>query len=60
VEHSPLLRLSASVLQDLQADEELGPLLGTEVEQPSRLVHIAPEHLERVQELLRERGFEVE
>jgi XPB/Ssl2-like helicase family protein len=60
VEHAPLLRLSAQALQDIQADEELGPLLGTEVPLENRFVHVAPEVLDRVLELLRERGFSVE
>ena len=60
VEHAPLLRLSAQALQDIQADEELGTLLGTEVPLENRLVHVAPEALDRVIELLRERGFSVE
>src|SRR5262249_27588793 len=29
VEEAPMLRLSAQVLRDIQADEELGPLLDT-------------------------------
>ena len=60
VEHAPLLSLSNQVLQDIQADEELGPLLRTEVPSDSRLVRISPEALERVVELLKERGFSVE
>jgi hypothetical protein len=60
VEHAPLLHLSAQALQDIQADEELGPLLGTEVPPESRLVRVPPEALERVVELLRERGFSIE
>jgi hypothetical protein len=60
IERSPLLSLSQQVLEDIQADEELGPLLGTEVAQNNRLVRMAPEDLERVVELLKERGFEVE
>ncbi len=59
VEHAPLLALSAQVLQDLQADEELRDLLGPEVASQSRLVHVPPTNLERVIALLRERGFEV-
>lgn len=60
VERSPLLRLSVQVLQDLQADGELKVLLGGEVEQQSRLVRIDASDLERVIELLHERGFNVE
>ena len=60
VERMPLLSLSAQALQDIQADEELGPLLSTEVAQQNRLMRVPPEALERVVELLRERGFEVE
>ncbi len=60
VEHAPMLRLSAQALQDIQADEELGPLLGTEVPPESRLVRVLPEALERVVKLLKERGFSIE
>ncbi len=60
VERSPLLRLSTQVLQDLQADEELNALLGSEVEQQSRLVRVDASALERVIALLHERGFNVE
>ena len=60
VEHAPLLNLSNQALQDIQADEELGPLLRTEVPPESRLVRVPPEALERVVELLKERGFSVE
>ncbi|HLH63623.1 MAG TPA: helicase-associated domain-containing protein [Ktedonobacteraceae bacterium] len=60
VERSPLLSLSAQALRDIQADEELGPLLGTEVSQENRLVRVPPEALELVIELLKERGFKVE
>jgi hypothetical protein len=60
VEHAPLLRLSNQALQDIQSDEELGPLLGAEVPSDSRLVRVPPEVLERVVELLKERGFSVE
>jgi hypothetical protein len=60
VEPAPLLRLSASVLQDLQNDEELKPLLGPEIEQQSHLVRVDAGNLERVVALLKERGFVVE
>jgi hypothetical protein len=60
VERAPLLSLSAQALQDIQADEELGPLLGTEVPFENRLVQVDPGALGRVVELLRERGFTVE
>lgn len=60
VERVPLLRLSAAVLADLQADADLRPLLGSEVDQQSRLVRVPPEHLERIITLLRERGFAVD
>jgi XPB/Ssl2-like helicase family protein len=60
VEHAPLLRLSNQALQDIQSDEELGPLLGTEVPSDSRLVRLPPEVLERVVELLKERGFSID
>jgi len=60
VEHAPLLRLSAQALHDIQADEELGPLLGTEVPPECRLVRVSPESLNHVIELLKERGFSVD
>ena len=60
VEQAPLLYLPAQVLQDLQADEELKLLLGAEIKQQNSLVRVEAEHLERVVELLRERGFTVE
>lgn len=59
IEQAPLLSLSASALQDILADEELGPLLGEAVPASKRLVRISTENLERVVKLLRERGFEV-
>ncbi len=60
VEHAPMLRLSSPVLQDLQADAELAPLLGSEIEQQSRLIRVQPDDLEHVMTLLRERGFTIE
>ncbi|MFL5697917.1 MAG: helicase-associated domain-containing protein [Ktedonobacteraceae bacterium] len=60
VEQAPLLYLPAEVLQDLLADEELQHLLGTEVAQQGRLVRVPPRNLERVVELLKDRGFVVE
>ncbi|HZO75446.1 MAG TPA: helicase-associated domain-containing protein [Ktedonobacteraceae bacterium] len=60
IERSPMLRLPAQVLQDLQSDEELKLLLGTEVEHESRLVRVDPENLAQVEKLLNERGFAVE
>ncbi len=60
VEQAPMLRLSAQALRDIQADEELGPLLDTEVPPASRLVRVSPSNLPRVMELLRERGFIVD
>ncbi len=60
VEQSPMLYLSSQILQDLQTDEELQYLLGTEVPHEGRLVCVPAENLERVLELLKERGFEVE
>ncbi len=60
VENTPMVRLSASVLQDLRNDGELAPFLGTELERESRLVHIQAEHVEQVVDLLKERGFVVE
>jgi Helicase conserved C-terminal domain len=60
VEQAPMLRLSAQALRDIQADEELGPLLNAEVPYTSRLVRISPANLPRVMELLRERGFVVD
>jgi len=60
VEHTPLLRLSNQALHDIQADEEIGPLLDSEVSTDARLVRVPVEALERVMELLRDRGFTVE
>lgn len=59
VEPAPLLRLSSDVLHDLYADDELSTLLGPEVEQSQRLVHVDGQNLARVLEILRERGFEI-
>jgi hypothetical protein len=60
VEQSPMLYLSAQILQDLQSDEDLQYLLGPEIPRQGRLVRISPENLERVAELLKDRGFTVE
>lgn len=60
VEQTPMLHLSEKILQDLQTDEDLQYLLGAEVAQEGRLVHVPIENLEQVVELLKERGFEVE
>ena len=60
IEHSPLLRLSNQALQDIQADEELGLLIGSEVPSDARLVRVPIEALDRVMELLKDRGFTVE
>ena len=60
VEHAPLLRLSTAILQDLQADDELYPMLGSQVDNESRLVRVEAQYLERVVSLLRERGFLVD
>jgi hypothetical protein len=60
VEVAPLLRLSAQVLQDLQSDREIQPLLGSEVEQQNCLVRVEANQLERILALLRARGFDVE
>ncbi len=60
VEPSPLLYLSAQILQDLQSDEDLQSLLGPEIPQQGRLVRVPQENLERVIALLQERGFSVE
>lgn len=59
VESAPLLSLSAPALQDILADEEVGPLLSEPVPAELRLVRVNPAHLERVIALLRERGFEI-
>ncbi len=59
VEQTPMVRLSAQVLQDLRADADFSPLLGDELEQESRLVRIHAEDVARVVELLQERGFTV-
>lgn len=60
VEQAPMLHLSEKILQDLQTDADLQYLLGAEVAQEGRLVRVPAENLERVVELLKERGFEVE
>ena len=60
IEDTPLLRLSLKALQDIQADEEIGPLLDAEVPPDTRLVRVPTEVLDRVMELLRDRGFKVE
>ncbi|MGZ3622442.1 MAG: helicase-associated domain-containing protein [Ktedonobacteraceae bacterium] len=60
VEHTPLLRLSIKALQDILADEEIGPLLGAEIPPDTRLVRVPTEVLDRVMELLRDRGFTIE
>ena len=57
IEHTPLLRLSMKALHDIQADEEIGPLLGAEVPPDTRLVRVPTEVLDRVMELLKDRGF---
>ncbi|HEU5379507.1 MAG TPA: helicase-associated domain-containing protein [Ktedonobacteraceae bacterium] len=59
VESTPLLSLAAALLPDILADEEIGPLLGAALPPAKRLVRVSPEHLERVIELLKERGFEI-
>ncbi|HEY0756038.1 MAG TPA: helicase-associated domain-containing protein [Ktedonobacteraceae bacterium] len=59
IESAPLLSLSSQALQDILADEEIGPLLGDAVPAEKRLVRVEPEHLEHVIALLRDRGFEV-
>jgi hypothetical protein len=60
VEQEPLLRLSHQVLEDLQADEDIGPLLASEVPSETRLVRVPFEVLDRVLELLKDRGFTLE
>jgi len=60
IEHSPLLRLSNQTLQDIQADEEIGPLIDSEVPPDARLVRVPIEALDHVKELLKDRGFTVE
>lgn len=60
VETMPLLRLSAQALRDIQADEELGALLDEEIPPDTRLVRVSPHALDRVLQLLRERGFTID
>ncbi|HXZ03385.1 MAG TPA: helicase-associated domain-containing protein, partial [Ktedonobacteraceae bacterium] len=60
VEKTPLLRVSSQAFLDIQADEEIGPLLGSEVPSDTRLVRVPLEALDRVLELLKDRGFTVE
>ena len=59
IEAAPLLSLSSQALQDILADEEIGPILSAPIPAEKRLVRIDPANLERVIALLRERGFEV-
>lgn len=59
VEAAPLLSLSAQALQDILADEEIGPLLSVAIPAEKRLVRIESANLERLIALLRERGFEI-
>jgi hypothetical protein len=60
VERAPMLYLSSQILQDLQADQEIQSLLSLEVPQEGRLVRIPPENLDRVLDVLRERGFNID
>ncbi|HTI14382.1 MAG TPA: helicase-associated domain-containing protein [Dictyobacter sp.] len=60
VQRTPLLQLASDVLQDLQRDEEFVGLLGPEVGQQQRLIHVKEEHLSRVLSLLRQRGFTID
>ncbi|GHO87941.1 hypothetical protein KSZ_59470 [Dictyobacter formicarum] len=57
VEHAPLLRLPADVLQDLQADQEIATLLGSEIVDGQRLVHVSTQNLPQILTLLQQRGF---
>ncbi len=57
VEHAPLLRLSAAVLRDLQADKEICALLGPEITEGQRLVQVTAENLAPILDLLQQRGF---
>jgi hypothetical protein len=59
IEPAPLLSLSSQALQDILADEEIGPILGAPIPAEKRLVYVDPANLARVIALLRERGFEV-
>ena len=59
VQNSPLLSLPAQILNDILADEEIGPLLGTPVPAEKRVVPVSSENVGKVVELLRERGFEI-
>ncbi len=59
IEPAPLLSLSNQALQDILADEEIGPLLSVPIPAEKRLVRVEPENLERVIALLQERGFEI-
>ena len=60
VEQSPLLYLSAQVLQDLQSDEAISGLLGDALPEQGRFVRVPRENLAQVVALLRERGFTME
>jgi hypothetical protein len=60
VETAPMLRLPSQVLQDLQNDQEIQPLLGDEVERTSALVRVEADQLAQILALLRARGFQLE
>ncbi|GCE27089.1 hypothetical protein KDA_25730 [Dictyobacter alpinus] len=57
VEQTPLLRLSADILKDLQSDSEVAPLLGSEIIDGQRLVHVSTDNLAQLLSILQQRGF---
>ncbi|BCL81504.1 helicase-associated domain-containing protein [Ktedonobacteria bacterium brp13] len=57
VERSPLLRLPGEILRDIQQDEELASLLGSEITDQQRIVRVSEQNLAHVLTLLRERGL---
>ena len=59
VERTPLVSLPHQMLQDVLADEEIGPLLSEAIPADQRLVRIDPRNLERVVAYLKDRGFDV-
>ncbi len=59
IENAPLLGLSTQALRDVLSDEEIAPLLGEPLPAEKRFIHVTPNHLKRVIELLNERGFDI-
>ena len=55
--HAPLLRLSASVLRDLQADKEICSLLGPKILKGNALFQVTAENLAPILDLFQLGGF---